>query len=484
MLERTFADSGTTLAVAMTGAEAIQRLRQQATDVLILDQALPDMSGLAVLRQVREIDTHVPVLVITAQGSTITAIEAMKWGAFDFLPKPLDLSHLQRQVARALEVRRLTRRPVELARGEAPQGPADLLLGNSRQMQDVWKTIGRAAAQDGPVLIEGEPGTGKELVARVLHLHGSHSGGPLAIVKCTDLGDPWLESELFGHEAGAVPGMSGARIGKVQQAAGGTLLIDEVGAASPALQSKLVRLLSERTYERLGGTESLPADVNLIATSTQPAATLSWLGSLRPDLYYLLGTFTIPLPPLRARKDDIPLLVDHFIKRFSHIGRTFDSAVTRASDEALLLLANYDWPGNVDELQSVIRRGLAETGGALVACDFLRRALNCPDASSEPPPASRSPQSPGFDDWPAFVSRQIAGGCQSLYADALDVMERQVLQAALDHTGGNQAQAAKILGITRGHLRKKIRQFGLSLGAGEAGEQLVPEPFESPAVRF
>jgi two-component system nitrogen regulation response regulator GlnG len=445
--------SGYTVTSAPDGKTALELLRREPPDVVVLDNILPDVSGLEILRRIREFDPHLPVILITAQGTSLTAIEAMKSAAFDYIPKPVDLGRLDSQIGRAVEARRLMRVPVVSAGGPAADGGSDVLIGRSPAMQDVFKAVGRVAMEDVPILIEGEPGTGKELTARAIYHHGPRSGGPFCVVNCADFDAAALDVELFGSEDESG---GGRHTGRVEQCRGGVLLLEEVGRLSPPAQSRLLRLLRDREFERVGGRETLSADVQVIVSTTGRLESLVDQGRFRTDLYYHLVSFRIALPPLRKREEDIPLLVEHFVKQFSGIGRSLSAAPIRISDEALQLLSRHAWPGNLDELRSVLRRALVETKGTVVASDFLLSALGGE-------PAVEQGRALGVTNWRMFAEARASEGSQHLYADAVEEMERNLLRQVLDATGGNQARAARILGITRGNLRKKIRTLGLEL---------------------
>jgi DNA-binding NtrC family response regulator len=453
MFEAGIGERGYTVSSAADGKTALELVRRESPDVVVLDNILPDLNGLEVLRLLREYDAHLPVILITAQGTSLTAIQAMKACAFDYLSKPVDLGRLESQIGRAIEARRLMRVPVVAAGGPSPDGGADALIGRSPAMQDVFKAIGRVALEDVPILIEGEPGTGKELTARAIYHHGPRSGGPFHVVNCADFDAPSLDVELYGSDEETGPG---PRQGRVEQCRGGVLLLEEVGRLSPPAQSRLLRLLRDREFERVGGRETLSTDVQVIVSTTGRLESLVDQGRFRTDLYYHLVSFRISLPPLRKREEDIPLLVEHFVKQSSGIGRSLSSAPIRISEEALQLLSRHVWPGNLDELRSVLRRALVETKGTVVASDFLLSALGGE-------PAVEAGRALGVTNWRMFAEAKTSEGSQHLYADAVEEMERNLLRQVLDGTGGNQARAARILGITRGNLRKKIRTLGLEL---------------------
>lgn len=444
---------------ATTGAKGLYQLSQYRPDILFLDHLLPDSDGLRILAEVRKFDCRLPVIFVTARNSSELAIEAMKRGAFDFLTKPLKLNKIAEKTNQALESRQLMLMPVQLPSQNGEGDPTvDSLVGDCPRMQDVYKAIGRAAAHDVPVLLEGEVGTGKKLVARAIYQHGRRRERPFLKVCCSDFSGHWLESELFGHESHAFPGAGGKRIGKIEQCQGGTILLEEISAIPLPLQSKLVRLIHEKRFERTGGIEPIPSDVTLLFTSSQNTETLASDGAIRQDLYYLLSSFTIKLPPLREREADLPKLVDHFVSQFCHIERIAQSGVVRTSPEALRLLSEYIWPGNVAELCSVLRRALIESHGTVIAGDFLRAALR--DASRERV-QSKSEEQVRREYWEEFLRQRYAAGSNDIYTESVIEMERHVLSLLLQKTGGNQAKAARMLGITRTSLRKKINYLGL-----------------------
>lgn len=454
MLERFFTEKGYTTVMVEDGITGLEAVQRERPDVVILENALPDLAGLEVLRKIFEFDRHLPVLLITAQVTSRTAIEAMKHCAFDYLPKPLALDRLEQQVERAIEARRLMRTPVQIDDGGRNEAEVDLLIGRSPAMQKVYKAVGRVAPLDVPVLIEGEPGTGKETVARVLFQSGPRAAAPFRVVHGLDFSDEAWECELFGRDGiddSGGPPIS--RVGMVEQCAGGTLVLNEVGRLSLSGQSRLLRLLRDREPERIGGRRTLQPDVRCIALSSQPLEELVAEKRFRSDLYYLLRSFRIQLPPLRERTEDVPLLVDYFVKQFSRLHGAPTSEPVRVSAESLLRMTRHRWPGNLDELQSVLRRALVETNGTIVASDHLESALG----SGQSTVATAG----DVTDWRAFAERRMSAGSQRIYADALAEMERSLLTQVLAAARGNQARSARMLGITRGNLRKKLRALGI-----------------------
>ncbi|TWT34478.1 sigma-54-dependent transcriptional regulator [Blastopirellula retiformator] len=438
------------------GATGLQLLEKRRPDVVLLDQMLPDCTGVELIKKIQSIDSRLPILFVTSRKSSDLAIEAMKLGTFDFLTKPFAPETIAEKVLEAIESRHLMLMPVQLPSQNEPSDVGDRLVGACPAMQTVYKSIGRAAAHDIPVLLQGENGTGKELVARAIYQHGQRGDRPFHKISCTDFTAQWLESELLGHEPCAMPGLMTQRIGKFEQCNGGTILLEEIAAIPHALQSKLLRYLSEKRFERLGGDETLHSDVTLFFTTSYDAEELVAEGRLRPDLYYLLSGFLIKLPPLREREDDLRLLVDHFVSQFSRVERISNMGAVRTSDDSLRLLADYSWPGNVSELRSVLRRAMIESQGAVIASEYLRRVLRESGADRRHGEALDT-------NWERFVDERISSKSNDIYSEAVIEMERHLISLILRQTGGNQAHAARLLGITRTSLRKKINYLGLEI---------------------
>src|ERR1700722_8030573 len=357
--------------IAQTGAEGLERVAAACPDVILLDLRLPDQSGLDILRQLRRIDARIPVVMVTVARSSDSAIEAMRHGAYDYLLKPIDLQKLDRVINEALKVSRLMREPAVVA--ESPPDEelrGEAIIGSCPAMQEAYKAIGRVADQTFPVLITGESGTGKELVARAIYQHGPRAQAPFLALNCAAIPDNLLESELFGHEKGAFTGADRRRIGKFEQCHGGTLFLDEIGDMPLALQAKILRLLQEQSFERIGGNDTVQTDVRLIAATHRDLTAWSAEGKFRPDLYYRLGVFTIHLPPLRERGDALPMLVRHYLKRIS---RELGREIREVAPDALERLANHPWPGNIRELQSTLKQALLQARGTLLATPFPPR---------------------------------------------------------------------------------------------------------------
>src|SRR4051812_28607096 len=447
--------------VAGTGAEGLQRVGARPPDVILLDLRLPDQSGLEVYQAIRKIDARIPVIFVTLAKTADSAIEAMKQGAYDYLFKPLDLHQLRKVVGEALEVARRMREPAVVAEGAPDPDVEGAIVGNCPAMGEVYKAIGRVAAQDVPVLITGESGTGKELVARAIYEHGPRAQRPFLALNCAAIPEQLLESELFGHEKGAFTGAERRRIGKFEQVSGGTLFLDEIGDMPLALQAKILRVLQEQSFERVGGTETVRTDVRLIAATHRDLKAWSVEGKFRPDLYYRLGVFAIHLPPLRERGEDLALLVEFYLRRVS---RELGREGREGAPEAMARLRGYPWPGNVRELQSVLKQALLRAHGPVLLPEYLPELPEAPAA----PVASGGG---GFDP-EAFLRRRLGPDSRDLYAEVHRELDRLVLPRVLEHTGGNQARAAALLGIARHTLRTKLGELGLqvtrTVGAGEA----------------
>src|SRR5437588_5254519 len=395
--------------VAGTGAAGLERVGARLPDVILLDLRLPDQSGLEVYDQIRRIDARIPVIFITTAKEADAAIEAMKLGAYDYLFKPLDLKQLRQVVGEALDVARLMREPAVVAE-DAPDPDVDgAIVGSCPAMPEVYKAIGRVAAQRVPVLITGASGTGKELVARAIYQHGPRAKAPFLALNCAAIPEQLLESELFGHEKGAFTGADRKRIGKFEQVNGGTLFLDEIGDMPPALQPKILRLLQEQTFERVGGNETVRTDVRLIAATHRDLSAWSAEGKFRPDLYYRLGVFTMHLPPLRERGDDLPRLARHYLRRFS---RELGREVQEVAPEAMERLRAYSWPGNIRELQSVLKQALLQASGTTLLPAFL------PVLPGEPSePVTTAPAAAGDPNLQAFIRLCLTSGETALYAE-------------------------------------------------------------------
>src|SRR5258708_2745998 len=367
-VRQTFPARAPRVEVAATGAEGLGRVGAGPPDVILLDLGLPDQSGLEVYQHIRRIDARIPVIFVTMAKTADAAIEAMKQGAYDYLFKPLDPHQLRRVIGEALEVARRMRAPAVVAETAPDPDMEGAIVGTCPAMREVYKAIGRVAAQDVPVLITGESGTGKELVARAIYQHGSRATAAFLALNCAAIPENLLESELFGHEKGAFTGADRRRIGKFEQCNGGTLFLDEIGDMALGLQAKILRLVQDQAFERLGGNDVVRTDVRLIAATHRDLKAWSAEGKFRPDLYYRLSVLTIHLPPLRDRGDDLLMLVHLYLKRFS---RELGREVREIAADALEQMRGYSWPGNVRELQSVLKQALLQASGTVLLKTFL-----------------------------------------------------------------------------------------------------------------
>ncbi len=442
--ERFLQQLGHRVRSAATAERALELAAEQAPDLVILDVKLPGMDGLAALAELRRLHPDLPAIVITAHGTLDTAVRAVKLGAVEYLSKPLDLARA-RQVFEAALSRAPTNREVEALRAEVGPGFAPI-VGKSPAMQAVFAKIAAVCAGDATVLLVGESGTGKELLARAIHANGPRAGGPFEPVNCGSIPETLLESELFGHEKGAFTGAIRLKPGRVELARGGTLFLDEVGELAPATQVKLLRFLEDRSFQRVGGTEKLAADVRIVAATNADLKARVAAGTFREDLYFRLDVVKVEVPPLRARKEDLPLLVAHFVQHAKAEG---------ISDEALRILRAHAWPGNVRELKNAIEHGAVLARGRAIRPEHL-------------PPTVVNPGAPAGGDPDARIAAIVAQLAADPALPAGEVFrgvglrwERELLKLALERTGGNQVKASEWLGINRLTLRNKLRQHGL-----------------------
>ncbi len=449
---RIFGKQDMDVLTAATATEGLAAVRDHHPDVVLLDIQLPDRSGLDVFRDIHALDPKRPVIFITAHGTADTAIEAMKGGAFDYLVKPLDVDRVGPIIERAFEAARLMHVPAVLPAEE----PADRIIGRAPIMQEMSKQIGRIAPQDVNVLILGESGSGKELVARALYSHSRRADQPFLAINCAAIPEALLESELFGHEEGAFTGATRRRVGKFEQCHGGTLFLDEIGDMAPAVQAKMLRVLQEQRFQPLGGTRSVQTDVRVLAATNHDLERDVGAGRFRKDLYYRLKVLSIHVPPLRERREDIPELAHHFLFAFD---REMGRELHGFDPEALAILEQYHWPGNVRELQGVIREAMLRATGHLVLAEFLPEAVRRPSVRLATPLAGDT-----LADVQALVGDLLARGEKEVYTHVMHAVERVMLAQVLRHTNYHQGQASDILGLNRSTLRYKLRELGISLG--------------------
>ena len=423
---------------AVNGKDALARMEAESVDLVLMDIRMPEMDGMEAFRVMRDAWPEVPVIMTTAFAGVDTAVEAMKLGAYNYISKPFNNEEIILNVRRALEIQSLTREVEDLRRVVRTRYSINNIIGTSAGMQEVFKNIGRVAPTNSTVLIQGESGTGKELVARAIHYNSRRSQGPLVNLNCAAIPEGLLESELFGHEKGAFTGAVGPHPGKFELAAGGTIFLDEISEMSPNLQAKLLRVLQDRTFQRVGGTRTLDADVRVIAASNKDLAEAIRQGSFREDLYYRLNVVLLDIPPLRDRREDIPLLVDHFIARSN---KETGKQVQQISHGALDQLMAYPWPGNVRELENAVERAVVMGQGGVIMAEDL--------------PVSLRGGTPG-------TSGTGVPGQGSSLKEKMDAVEADILKRALDDTGWNRVKTADMLKMSRKALIYKIDKYGLT----------------------
>jgi two-component system nitrogen regulation response regulator GlnG len=467
-LEKGLKAAGYLILTADTARQGIELVRTSKPDAVLLDVRMPDMSGLDAFDRMRDHDPRLPVIIMTAHGTTETAIEAMKRGAYEYLLKPVKLNELRQILARAIEVSRLSRVPAVFDHDDEP-ATVDRIVGQSAAMQRVYKDIGRVAGGDVNILILGESGTGKELVARAIFQHSTRSRGPFLAINAAAIPETLLESELFGHERGSFTGADRKRLGKFEQANRGTLFLDEIGDMSIATQAKVLRVLQDGRFERVGGNETIQTDVRVIAATNQNLEKLIQEGRFRQDLYYRLNVFTIELPPLRDRVEDLPRLLDHFTKLYN---RELGKQVQSASAGVVEMLSKYAWPGNVRELQSAVKYALVHARGNVLTPEcFPESCRSSVEGASSPPVASQSHGSDGLTTThPAGtldISQRLAQLLEERNPDVYHTIESEVdrylLTEALRLARGSQVEASRLLGISRTTLRAKLDSLGLTV---------------------
>lgn len=455
-LSKALERDGYRVVLAADGAEGLQCAADPSIDLVLMDIKMPGSDGLETLSRMKEVRPELPVIIMTAFGTLQAAVQAMKRGAYDYITKPFDFGELSILVRRVFEIRELTLRVAQI---EATGGrPFDFggVVGLCPAMQQIFKLVGKMAASDLTVLIRGESGTGKELLAKAIHYNSRRSARPFVAVNCAAIPRELLESELFGHERGAFTGASALRRGKFELAEGGTVFLDEIGDMDIGLQAKILRVLQERQFERVGGERPLSADVRVIAATNQNLEAAVAQKSFREDLYYRLNVVAINLPLLRERIEDIPLLVNHFLHLFAEEQGQEPKTV---SPEALELILAYSWPGNVRELENAVKRACVLAATSLILPEHLPAALMRAEEGS----------ASGRSSFERMLSQGIAAELARLkqerdgqvYAHFLAALERPLLLHVLERTGGNQLQAAELLGINRNTLRKKLRELGI-----------------------
>lgn len=467
-LRRFFAKEGYDVRDCGNGQAALDLIAGEPFDLILLDYKMPGLNGLDTLREVRRSQVKTPVIIMTAYGTTDTAIEAMKLGAYDYLPKPFDRQELQRIAADALEVNRTMKElvtfPGLLARPSPPPRGMVKIVGRHRRMQEVYKLIGQIATKDVTVLITGESGTGKELVARAIYHHSNRKDAPFLTINCAAVPETLFESELFGHERGAFTGAERTHIGKFERCRDGTLFFDEIGDMPLSTQGKVLRVLQYGEFERLGGKENIRADVRIIAATNKNLEKEVEQGRFREDLYWRLKVISIDLPPLRERPQDIPLLVEYFVARFSE---EYQTPIRHVAEAAMAQLKSHSWPGNVRQLENCIRRAVLLSQSDVILEEHLR--LEC-DEQAGAQAASREQLMASIDRKLAELIPdllQMAG--ERTHANVIDLVERALISKVLKQCGYNQVKAARVLGTSRNTLRHRMKKFQISAPPGQTG---------------
>ncbi|MEO5768934.1 MAG: sigma-54 dependent transcriptional regulator [Polyangia bacterium] len=445
--------------VATGGSEGLAHMKRRGADFVITDLKMEGLGGLEVVKAVQDIDPACPVMIVTAFGTVETAVEAMRLGAHDFLQKPFSPEVVRLKVERALELRR-ERRARERAEADAAALRADAaapysfgeIIGETASMRAVFQTIERVAPTDASVYIHGESGTGKELVARAIHERSKRARGPFVKVACGALTESLLESELFGHEKGAFTGAIKRKLGRFELADKGTLFLDEIGDVSPTVQVKLLRVLQEREFERVGGEETVNVDVRVVSATHRDMKTEVAAGRFREDLFYRLHVVPVEVPPLRERREDIPRLCAHFIAK---LGPRTNPAVRGFDDSALARLCAYGWPGNVRELENVVEQSLVFAEGERIGVGALPAFLKAPSSDN---------------------ALALPVGNMSL-TEILEDLERQLIEKAYDKSGGVKTECARILGVKTSALYYKLEKYGIgAVAARAAGAPNETEP--------
>src|SRR2546425_328286 len=457
--QRIFDSPEIELTAAASGEEGLKIIPKLKPDLVIMDVRMGGITGLETLRRLRQIDSKLLVILMTAYGTTQTAIEAMKLGAYDYLLKPFDVPKLKEIVTGALKAARDMKQVVSYQPLLESEDYEVGIVGKSEEMHTVFKLIGQLAASDVTALITGETGTGKELVARAIYHHSKRSERPFLAINCAAIPEQLLESELFGHERGAFTGAVNQRIGKFEHCSGGVIFLDEIGDMTPATQTKILRGLQSRTFERVGGNASIGADVRVIAATNKPLEQAVAAGQFRDDLFYRLHGVRIHMPPLRDRHGDIPLLIKYIL---SKVGREQQREPKSIATNAVKALEKYHWPGNVRELESVLRHVMVVSQGDVILLKDVPAEITGETSSANPSLSASSAIGEGAVSDIAALARQLFQWARrEPKLKIIPAIERELVIQALKETNGNQVHAAKILGITRATLRKRLEKFGI-----------------------
>jgi nitrogen regulation protein NR(I) len=452
--QKLLSEEGYTAESAASGEEGLEIIKDRLPDLVIVDIRLPGMNGLETFQAIHRLEPKLPVVIMTAYGTTETAIEATKMGAFDYILKPFEIPDMLVVIKQALEAGRFMRTPVRLD-VSPDEATREAIVGHSKPMQDVYKAIGRVATADATVLIRGESGTGKELVARAIYQHSLRAEKPFLVINCVAIPENLLESELFGYEKGAFTGAAHRRMGKIEQAHGGTVFLDEIGDMPFSIQAKILRLLQEKSIERLGGRQPLPVDVRIIAATNRDLEAALEQGRFREDLYYRLKVVTISLPPLRERPEDIAPLADYFISLYALEMNMNNPGITK---EALTTLLSRQWPGNVRELANTIQKALIFNRGAPIHSEDIIQAISVEKISDNKKPHEAEEV---IRSWMRNSMTSQKG--EATFEKIMDRFAAILISEALKLTGGNRSQAAKLLDLSRPTLHSKIDKYGLKL---------------------
>jgi nitrogen regulation protein NR(I) len=452
--QKLLSEEGYTAEGAASGEAGLEIIKEGIPDLVIVDIRLPGMNGLETFQALHRVEPKLPVIIMTAYGTTETAIEATKMGAFDYILKPFEIPNMLVVIKQALEAGRFMRTPVQMD-GSPDEATREAIVGHSKPMQDVYKAIGRVATTDATVLIRGESGTGKELVARAIYQHSLRAEKPFLVVNCVAIPENLLESELFGYEKGAFTGAAHRRVGKIEQAHGGTVFLDEIGDMPFSIQAKILRLLQEKSIERLGGRQPIPVDVRIIAATNRDLEAALAEGRFREDLYYRLKVVTILLPPLRERREDIAPLADYFLSLYALEMDMNNPGITK---ETLTTLLSQQWPGNVRELANTIQKALIFNRGAPIHSEDIIQAISVEKSSAKQEPHTAEET---IRRWMRTSMTSQDG--EATFEKIMDRFAGILIGEALNLTGGNRSQAAKLLGLSRPTLHSKIEKYGLKL---------------------
>ncbi|HOE18028.1 MAG TPA: sigma-54 dependent transcriptional regulator [Syntrophorhabdaceae bacterium] len=433
-LEMFLSEKGYDVCCTLSAAEGVKKNESFAPDIVILDIRLPDKNGLDVLQELRQRHNEKNIIIITAFHDMETTITAMKLGACEYIPKPIDIEELEKAIDRALKVGSLKRGADAISLDPSSMYEKGKIIGKSKAMKEIFKSIGLLSENTVTVLIEGETGTGKELIARAIHYHSPHKDQPLLAINCSAIVGTLLESELFGHEKGSFTGAIASKKGKFELAGDGTIFLDEVSEIPFELQAKLLRFLQEKEFEHVGGEKNLKSNARVIAATNRDLKEMVKNGGFREDLYYRLSVATINVPPLRERKSDIPLLIEYIIRK---INAELHRSIKKVEEKAIHRLMSYDWPGNVRELENILTRAAITTQGEVVLDEFISPLLGWEEMAAEEKNAAR--------------------------IMSLQEIEKTHILRVLSHAHWHLGNSCKLLGISRPTLRQKLKEYGISI---------------------